>query len=43
MRTDRWAGGEPLDHGTTWTDTAITVLGAVLRWLIILLAQHCGG
>jgi hypothetical protein len=43
MRTDRWPSDESDDHGTNWTGTAITVLGAVLRWLIVLLARHYGG
>jgi hypothetical protein len=43
MRTDRWPSDESDDDGANWTGTAITVVGAVVRWLIVLLVQHYGG
>ena len=43
MRHRRWTSDEHDNDGTTWTATATTVLGAVVRWLIVLLAGHIGG
>ena len=40
MRHRRWTSD---DDGLTWTATAMTVLSAVVRWLIVLLADHIGG
>ena len=42
MRNPRWTSDEDDNDGATWTATA-TVLGAVVRWLIVLLADHLGG
>jgi hypothetical protein len=43
MRTERWPSDESDNDGANWTGTASTVLGAVLRWLIVLLARHYSG
>lgn len=43
MRHQRWVRDEYESNATTWTVTAMTVLGAAIRWLIVLLADHLGG
>jgi hypothetical protein len=43
MRHDRWTSDGYENDASTWTGTAATVLGAVVRWLIVLLAGHLGG
>lgn len=43
MRHQRRESDECDNDATTWTATAMTVLSAVIRWLIVLLADHLGG
>ncbi|MDI6100263.1 hypothetical protein QLQ12_16785 [Actinoplanes sp. NEAU-A12] len=43
MRHQRCTRDENDNHATTWTVTAMSVLDAVVRWLIVLLADHLAG
>jgi hypothetical protein len=43
MRHQRWASYEGDNDTTTWTATAMSALAAVVRCLIVLLADQLGG
>jgi hypothetical protein len=43
MRHQRWASYEGDNDATTWTATLMSALAAVVRCLIVLLADQLGG
>jgi hypothetical protein len=44
MRHQRWTRDEDdNDDVTPWTTVAMSVLDALVRWLIVFLADHLGG